>query len=263
MIVFEMNNTTARNFRRGLIGFSLICAVSACSTGNPDALGPGEFNDPYEAQNRKIHEFNKSVDTAIYKPVSYSYGKVVPVYMRERVNNVSETVDLPRRVLNSFLQGDVGDGMHNAFRFTLNATIGMFGIFDFASGLGIEERDTDFGETLHTWGVGEGVYLSVPFFGPYTQRDLAGDVVDIFTNPLSLVLVPPQTYVGPATTLAENADYRYEFRNTLEEVLYESADSYAQSRVIYLENRRFELGESAQPGAETAASDPFEELYGD
>lgn len=236
-------------------------ALGACTTGTP--AGPGEFNDPYENTNRKIHSFNKSMDTGIYRPVSNAYGTVVPIAVRTGVNNVSETIDLPRRVVNSLLQGDVETGVHNTFRFLLNATLGVAGIFDPATSFGVEERDTDFGETLHVWGVGEGAYLAVPFFGPSNQRDLAGDVVDLVTNPLSYVLTPPQSYVGPGSTLGENADYRYTFQDTVDGILYDSADSYAQSRVIYLESRRFELGIPSGGGtgeAEDDIFDPYEDF---
>lgn len=249
--------------------FSLILAmmVGGCTTGTP--AGPGEFNDPYEGTNRKIHSFNKKVDTAVYRPVSLAYGAVVPQPVRKGIVNLSETIDLPRQVVNDVLQGNAVDAAHNMFRFGVNITFGIFGLVDVATGLGLEERDSDFGETLHVWGVGEGTYVAVPFFGPSTQRDLTGDVVDLLTNPVSYLLAPPESYVGPATTVAEYADYRYTFNETVDDILYESADSYAQSRVIYLNSRRFELGQSpsgaaADDGADDGGYiDPYEDLYGE
>lgn len=257
------------NARKVAISVPLLLILGAgiggCTTGT--AAGPGEFNDPYEGTNRQIHGFNKAVDRTVYRPVSMAYGTVVPSIVRQGVVNLSETIDLPRRMVNDLLQGDVEDVLHNAFRFGVNITFGLFGLVDAASSLGIEERDADFGETLHVWGAGEGAYVAVPFFGPSTQRDLVGDVVDLATNPLSYVLAPPESYVGPVTTVGENADYRYTFRNTIDEVLNNSADSYAQSRVIYLQSRRFELGQSPAGAGGTEDDggeiDPYEELYGD
>lgn len=249
------------------LGLVLAAAVSGCTTGSP--AGPGEFNDPYEGANRNIHEFNKAVDKAVYRPVSLAYGAVVPQPVRQGVVNLSETIDLPRRVVNDALQGNASDALHNTFRFGVNITFGILGLVDVATALGIEERDSDFGETLHVWGVGEGAYVAVPFFGPSTQRDLAGDVVDLVTNPLSYVLTPPGSYVGPAATVGENADYRYTFNDSINDILYNSADSYAQSRVIYLNSRRFELGQppsgAAVGGAEQDDGyiDPYEDLYGE
>lgn len=258
-------------FRRcAWLGLSLCFALlsGACTVGSP--AGPEEFNDPYETTNRAVHNFNKAVDRGLYRPVSTAYGVVIPAPIRQIVLNFSDTVDTPRRVVNDVLQGEFEDAGHNAFRFGVNVTMGLLGLFDPASGLGLEERESDFGETLHVWGVGEGAYLAVPLFGPSTQRDLAGDIVDLFTNPLSYALRPPESYYGPAATLGENADYRYTFRETLNGVLDDSADSYAQSRQIYLQSRRFELGQAAraagEDGAEVAEAeviDPYEELYGD
>lgn len=247
------NRSNARNIA---VATSLLLVLSAvvsgCTTGK--AAGPNEFNDPYEGTNRQVHAFNKAVDRTIYRPVSMAYGTVVPATVRQGVLNFSETVDVPRRMVNDLLQGDIEDVLHNGFRFGVNVTFGLLGLLDPATALGIEERDSDFGETLSVWGVGEGAYIAVPFFGPSTQRDLAGDVVDLATNPLSYVLNPPQSYYGPAARVGEYADYRYTFRNTLDEVLYNSADSYAQSRVIYLQSRRFQLGQSSA-GAGGAGDD--------
>lgn len=264
--------TTLSAGRLGAVGIAALLVLGGCTTGQP--AGPGEFNDPYEGTNRKIHEFNKAVDRAIYRPVSNTYGTVLPQPVRRGVNNFSRFIDLPRQVVNDVLQGRIEDGLHNSFRFMVNGTFGIVGLVDVATGLGMESRDTDFGATLHTWGVGEGAYVAVPFFGPSTQRDLTGDIVDLFTNPVSYVLSAPESYYGPAAQVGENIDYRYTFRDTLNQVLDESADSYAQARLIYLDARRFELGDQgggaivdpygdAEAPAGPAIIDPYEELYGE
>jgi phospholipid-binding lipoprotein MlaA len=231
--------------------------LSGCAASSP----PGsEFNDPYESTNRAVHEFNKTFDRALFRPVSQAYGTVVPGYGRQRLNNVQSHFSLPADTINAALQGRGENTVHNFFRFVVNTTIGVLGIFDPATSFGLEDRSTDFGETLFVWGSGEGAYLEVPFFGPYTQRDLLGEVVDVIINPLSFIsLSPPEAYVPSGTYVAEALDYRYEFADTVDGVLYESADSYAQMRLIYLENRRFRLGDTSQ----TAAIDPYEELYGE
>ncbi len=259
----------SRLLATGLIA-ALLLVTGACTTGSP--AGPGQFNDPYEGTNRNIHAFNKGVDRALYRPVSTAYGTVVPGVVRAGVNNFARFIDLPRQVVNDLLQGNVEDGLHNTFRFAVNATFGFLGVIDTATSFGIEERETDFGETLHIWGAGEGAYIAVPFFGPSTQRDLTGDVVDFVTNPLTFVLTPPASFAGPAATVGENADYRYTFRDSINALLDDSVDSYAQSRLIYLESRRLELGIPAGgPGTGTGESgiidpfvvDPYEELFGE
>ncbi|MCA8878841.1 MAG: VacJ family lipoprotein [Rhodobacteraceae bacterium] len=214
--------------------------------------------DPLEPVNREVHQFNKAVDQAVFRPFSIGYGSAVPDFIRAKVNNVQYNFQLPGEVVNGVLQGRLDNATHNFFRFLLNSTLGVFGIFDPATSFGLERRDTDFGETLYVWGVGEGAYVEVPFFGPYTARDLSGEVVDLFLNPLSIVgLSPPAAYVPAGTYVLEAADYRYKFKNTVDSVLYDSADSYAQTRVIYLDNRRYTLAKAANPESGEDVADPY------
>lgn len=234
-------------------GLIIVTVLSACATSGP----PGsDVNDPYEPVNRGVHSFNKSVDKVLYRPVSTAYGFVIPRPLRQGVNNFSQNLGGPQDAVNSLIQGRVEDTVHTLFRFVLNTTLGVAGVFDPATSIGLERRDTDFGETLHVWGVGEGAYLSVPFFGPSTQRDTLGDVVDLFTDPFAPFVGFPEAYIPTAAWVLENADDRYQFSDTIDSVLYDSTDSYAQSRLIYLDNRRFELGGTT----EDVYFDPYEEL---
>lgn len=239
-----------------IAGLAATALSAGCTAPQPGV----EINDPFEPVNRGVHGFNVAVDRAIYRPVSIGYGTVVPPPVRRGVSNVAETIDTPRRAVNSFLQGNIENGFHNTARFILNATVGIVGIFDPATSIGLDERDTDFGETLFIWGADEGAIVVTPFFGHYTQRHLAGDIGDIFLNPFSLILNWPNNVPSVVVTVADYGGDRYDFRDTVDTVLYESADSYAQLRLIYLENRRFELGVTTE---EDAFFDPYEDLYAD
>ena len=235
---------------------AVLTLVAGCTTPRPGA----EVNDPYEPVNRAVHSFNVVMDQAVYRPVSVGYGTVVPVPVRRGVSNVAQTIDTPKRAINSFLQGNIENGFHNTARFILNATVGIAGIFDPATRIGLDERNTDFGETLKVWGAPEGAIVVAPFFGPYTERHLAGDITDIFLNPFSLILNYPDNLPSIGVTLGDFAGDRYDFRDTIDTVLYESADSYAQTRLIYLENRRFVLGTAPETDV---ILDPYEDLYAD
>ncbi|QDY69905.1 VacJ family lipoprotein [Qingshengfaniella alkalisoli] len=236
---------------------AIVCAgLAGCATSSPDADITG-VNDPYENVNRSVHDFNRGVDRRVYRPVANAYGVVFPKLAREGVANFSNNAGIPGQVVNNVLQGEVENTVHNTFRFLINSTLGVVGIFDPATSIGLERRDTDFGETLHVWGVGEGAYVALPFLGPSTQRDVAGDVFDFFLNPLSAVTAGPESYLPTGAWVLENAGDRYEFSNSVDSVLYGSSDSYAQTRQIYLENRRFELGDTEQD----SYIDPYEELY--
>lgn len=254
--------------RRGLAAAALtaLMALSACAGGSA-GQGPSGARpeDPLQTVNRAVFSFNRGFDRALFRPVSVGYGVVFPNYVRDKVNNVQYHFSLPGEMVNNALQGRGTNFFHNTFRFLVNTTVGVLGIFDPATSMGLERRETDFGETLFVWGAGEGAFLQVPFFGPYTTRHLTGDVVDLFLNPLSIVgLDAPEVFIPAGTYVLEAADNRYEFRDSVDSVLYESADGYAQTRLIYLDNRRFTLERNASRarGEEAGGGvviDPFED----
>ncbi len=232
-----------------LVGALMGCAGPQVASG---------IYDPYEAQNRRTHEFNRQIDKALLKPVSGAYGKTLPEPVRIGVGNFASNLSLPGAVLNDLLQLNIEDALHNTVRFVVNSTIGLGGILDPAMAGGVEARDTDFGETLHVWGVSEGAYVELPFAGPSTSRDALGLLVDVVIDPVNKLLPRSRRYIVPVASLAAKVGDRYRFRSTVDSILYESADSYAQARLLYLENRRFELGVSAP-----AEDDLYEGLYDD
>ncbi|KUF11010.1 MlaA family lipoprotein [Pseudoponticoccus marisrubri] len=235
---------------RAVFAASLVSAVAACSVPGPGEA-PDGIHDPYEATNRKVHAFNRNVDQAFFSGSRRETREPGPVAQDFQllVGNFADTVSLPRTVVNQVLQGRLGAASRNTLRFSLNATLGFGGLGDFASELGLERDESDFGETLAVWGVPEGAYQTLPLIGPSTERDTAGRVVDLFTDPLSYVVPRPQRYVGTAARALDTVGERARYSGAVEDVLYDSADGYAQLRLIYLQNRRFELGEDA-PGGE-------------
>lgn len=234
--------------------FVLPVLLAGCSVAPPGA----EINDPYEPFNRQVHAFNKTVDQAVLRPLSRGTA-TVPGGFTQPVVNFSNNAGLPGTVVNNLLQADIGGAATNTLRFIVNTTVGVLGLADPAGAIGLREVETDFGATLAVWGVPEGAYLELPGFGPSTERDAAGRVVDFVLDPLDrLDWVPRemQEYSFP-TKVAEQVIERGALGDTFDEILYESADSYAQARLIYLQNRRFELGQT-QP-AEDYYFDPYED----
>ena len=231
-------------------------ALSACAGADVASRDAG-FNDPAEAHNRRVHAFNKGVDRVVLRPASQVYGTVVPGPVRGGISNFSGNLGLPAAVVNNLLQGRVEPAGQNAFRFLVNSTFGLGGFLDPATDMGLTEEDTDFGETLHVWGAGEGYYMEAPLRGPSTVRDTLGAVVDIFLDPLNSAIQSPESdYVLGAKALSLVGD-RYRYSDTIDSLLYESADSYAQARLLYLQNRRFELGSEA----ESETYDPYDDPY--
>lgn len=228
--------------------------VTACAGPNATGLSPDGINDPYEAQNRKVHAFNRGLDRALVRPAAIGYSSVLPDEIEDSIGNFATNLGEPSVVVNSLLQGDLRGAANSTLRFAVNSTFGLLGFFDPATEFQMADHDTDFGETLFVWGVQEGVYLELPALGPSTARNATGKVVDLFTNPLTYILDSPESFYGTGASVASGLSTRNRFSDTVDSILYESADSYAQARLIYLQNRRFGLGD-ADPATEI---DPFE-----
>ncbi len=245
-----------------MVAFCALALLTACSV----APAGVQVHDPYEAANRRAHEFNKGLDRSVIRPVSVSIAQLPPD-VTDPIVNFAENTALPGMIVNGLLQADIGGMATNTFRFLLNSTIGIGGLFDPADALGLYEETTDFGETLAVWGVPEGAYRELPVRGPSTERDAAGNIVDIFLNPLNEVISSEQLAYVTGTRVAAGLIYRGRFSDTVDSVLYDSADSYAQTRILYLQNRRFQLGETGEIGAVDPYADPcaggFEDPYAD
>ena len=251
----------ANRARLALLGLAL-GLVAAC--GQPDgAVTRADPYDPHEATNRKMHEFNRAVDRALLRPAGKGYSNAIPDDIEAAIGRVAFNLSIPSAVVNNILQGNMRGAITDTARFVVNTTVGVAGILDPATEINMPAAtDADFGQTLYVWGVPEGAYAEVPFLGPGTNRSMAGKVVDIFTNPLSYVLPSPESYYGTAASLGARLSDRGQRSDTIDSILYESADSYAQVRSIYLQNRRFKLEQG--PGGTSVESNEsvYDDLYG-
>lgn len=199
--------------------------------------------DPHEAGNRRAHELNQAIDTAVIAPLAGGAGGVFDSPVGVALNNMGENLSLPSDIVNKVAQGKLEDAVHNAWRLVLNTTIGIGGLLDPATAMGLDRRKADFGGTLHVWGVGEGAYLVLPVLGPSTERDMLGIVVDAAIDPVGLVLPSPERHWARGVKFGSKLSDRARFGDTVDSILHESADSYGQMRLLYLQSRRFELGQ--------------------
>ncbi|GAA5235959.1 VacJ family lipoprotein [Verticiella sediminum] len=174
--------TTASSYFRLAPAALAALTLAGCATvpGEPDP------RDPLEGMNRSIYQFNDTLDRAVLKPVAQAYQTVTPTPVRDCIGNFFGNLRDVLYTANSFLQGQVPDGINMAGRVLLNTTLG-FGCFDPASKVGVPSIPRDFGSTLGVWGMGPGPYLVLPFFGPSTVRDGAGRLVDTYASPLTHV----------------------------------------------------------------------------
>jgi len=248
-----------------IAAFVLILAglLSACATQTAEQRASGEIFDPYEQTNRKIHDFNKVIDKNLFRPASTGYVSFIPEPMVISFTNFSENLSLPSDVVDALLQGDLKTAGNGVVRFVINTTVGFAGLADPATDFQIPQVDTDFGETLHVWGYGEGPIVELPFYGTTSRRDAVGVVANFFTNPLTFAPTRPVENIGVWAELLERMGDRGNFSDTVDSILYESADSYAQSRIIYLQNRRFELAGDDPDSYLEAYDDPYADIYGD
>jgi phospholipid-binding lipoprotein MlaA len=143
--------------------------------------------DPLEPMNRALYQFHDTVDTAVVKPVAQAYIDVVPEYFRTGVSNVFNNIEDLVSALNSLLQGKLDKFSDDLGRVVLNTAFGVGGFFDLASMVGIERGNEDFGQTFGAWGLPQGPYLFVPFFGPTTVRDGSGAIVRVMVGPVGYI----------------------------------------------------------------------------
>ncbi|MEM1277450.1 MAG: VacJ family lipoprotein [Pseudomonadota bacterium] len=198
--------------------------------------------DPYESTNRTFHEVNLFLDKNLIRPVAQGYDFATPRTIQHMLGNAFDHIDTAGEFANYVLQGDVDNAMVSLGRFVVNTVLGAAGLLDPATEFGLPKGDTDFGITLGKYGVGEGAYLVLPLLGPSTSRDALGSIVD-------RTALSPTFYVGlfvdgdivdyalPAATVLEVVEARARNADLVDDILYESADSYVSLRSIYLQRR--------------------------
>jgi phospholipid-binding lipoprotein MlaA len=202
------------------------------TTDNP---ADDDSRDPLEGFNRAMYRFNEKLDEYVLKPVAKGYRAVLPSPVRTGVGNFFSNLHEPIVVVSDLLQGKLVQALSDTGRFVANTTIGIFGLFDPATPLGLPKHHEDFGQTLGVWGVGEGPYIVWPFLGPSTLRDTGGDLVDWQIYP------PYQQPEGTRNTLivVETVDTREKLLDATD-ILEQAAgqDPYIFVRESYRQRRK-------------------------
>jgi len=193
--------------------------------------------DPLESRNRSIYAFNESLDEAILEPSADVYDYITPNMLQKGFNNFFYNINYPVTIINQLLQGNIEEALQDTLRFTINSSIGVFGLFDPASSMGLLQHDEDFGQTLAVWGVKEGPYLMLPFFGPKTLRSLTGDFTDVLFNPLLNI---NDTNLKMKVNLINIFQDRSDL-SALEEELDNSFDPYQLIKDSYTQNRLYKI----------------------
>ncbi|MEJ0059876.1 MAG: VacJ family lipoprotein [Terricaulis sp.] len=215
-------------------GFVAALLVTAACVGAPASAYAQEFvYDPFEPFNRRMFAVHEAIDKAVLEPVARGYRAVTPQPVRTGVRNFLRNLRAPVVFANDVLQGEPDRAGNTFARFGLNTTVGLLGILDPATGLGLERHDEDFGQTLAVWGVPSGPYLWVPILGPTTIRDGGGQIVDIAFNPLTYAEYDGEAAVNGARIALTAVSARAGVIEAVENVRENSVDPYVTFRTTY------------------------------
>ena len=197
-----------------------------------------EIYDPFEPVNRAIFSFNNVADRVVLEPVAKGYKKL-PSPIQSGISNFLSNLRAPLVVVNQLLQGQGENAIQSSGRFIINSTVGLLGIFDVAEKIGIEEKEEDFGQTLATWGVGDGFYIVLPLFGPSNMRDTSGMLITMVTDPINAYAVSEgEAWLVPMRTAANAVDQRSKIIDEVNALRDNSVDYYAAVRSSYYQNRK-------------------------
>ncbi|MGR8934674.1 MAG: MlaA family lipoprotein [Gammaproteobacteria bacterium] len=218
--------------------------VQQGSESESDANDP----DPYEGFNRAMFSFNEKVDTYVAAPIAKAYKWITPNFIQTGIANFFSNTKTVNVVLNDVLQGKLTQSAQDTGRFLVNTTVGLGGLFDVATYVGLEQHDEDFDQTLAAWGVPKGAYLVLPILGPSTTRGISGSVVDTAANPV--------TYVGLPVQALSMLNSRANAEGALKFIDEAALDPYVFTRESFLQWRDFLASDGKVQAA--AVDDEFE-----
>lgn len=232
-----MNSNKIRHVVFSSVLMASIALLSGCATsGNP--------KDPIEGFNRAVFAFNDGLDSAIVKPVAQGYDAALPTPAKAGVSNFFGNIRDVFIGVNNLLQGKVPDAASDWGRVLVNSTVGVFGLIDWASDMGLEKHDEDFGQTFGRWGVGTGAYVVVPVYGPRNVRDTVGLVGDIVTDPVAKMHNVAARNTLIITRLVSDRAELLPADKVIEEA---ALDKYSYIRDAYLQRRRSLVYDGAPP----------------
>ena len=198
--------------------------------------------DPLEPINRRIYHFNFRFYLFVFLSLFYGYRYVTPSFLRTGVTNFFNNLGDVPNLLNSLLQLKGHRSLETTGRLLLNTTLGVAGLWDPATAMGLPRQSEDFGQTLGFYGVPGGAYLMLPILGPSNLRDTTGLVVDYGANQeINFLNVPhestrhPEIWVLGAVDKRYNTSYRYG--------QFDSPFEYDKLRYIYTEARKLQIAE--------------------
>lgn len=239
------------------IGTLSVAALALMAAGCASAPDPSdeaavqaynEANDPLEPMNRYFFEVNHFLDEILLKPFAGYYHTALPDFAEDAVRNVVRNLHAPTILANDLFQGEFSRAGDTAGRFLVNSTVGVGGLVDVGDSIGMKYHDEDFGQTLGSYGAGEGPYLMLPVLGPSNPRDGIGHAVDYLLDPLTWIgYIYNVGYINTARAVAEGLDTRARNLDTLSELQKGSVDFYATIRSLYRQHRNDAIKNGEEP----------------
>lgn len=230
-----------------LLGACMLLA--GCASVPPDSTT--QTKDPWEKMNRAIYAFNDKLDKDVARPVATAYVRAVPTPARNRFHDFISNLGEPIVVINDALQGKFKQALQDTGRFLVNTTVGLVGLFDPASDIGLPHHDEDLSQTLAHWGVPSGPYLVLPVLGPSTVRDAGSLYVDVSADPLYKDMAP--RYRNAATVI-NGIDARAGLMQA-NATIDSAYDPYIFVRDAYIQNRRYKIYDGNPPMQNTDYDD--------
>jgi phospholipid-binding lipoprotein MlaA len=223
----------------------LLSLLSACASVPPSgAAANPSAADPWQAWNRKVFAFNEAIDEALIKPVATTWRDVVPKPVRQGVSNFFGNLGDVWSAANQVLQGKLGTGLEMGMRVMSNTFIGLGGVLDPATEMGLAKRSEDLGQTLAVWGMGNGPYVVLPLLGPSTLRDSFVLPVDTYLGSPSRYIDGINNYVATPLRLVQ---LRSELLDTTTLIDQVSLDKYSFVRDGFLARRLDQIYDGAPP----------------
>ncbi len=224
---------SSNSLRRSALLGGLILLLTGCAAFPPAT--ERDKRDPLERFNRAVFKLNRGVDRAVARPAAKVYVAVTPKPVRAGVSNFMQNIGYPVTIANDLLQGKPLQMTRDLGRLLVNTTLGVGGLFDPATKMGLVANDEDFGQTLGKWGLHPGPYLMLPLLGPATIRDTFGRAGDVAITPRSYVKDDTTRYAVLALDLVDTRAQLLDADATLDS----SFDPYGFVRDAYLQRREF------------------------
>jgi phospholipid-binding lipoprotein MlaA len=239
-----------------ILAISLLTLLSACSSVPEFAKNVEEplvklslnyegkavtnqYDDPWEGFNRRVYYFNAKADEYVLLPVLAGYKAITPNIVEKGIGNFFSNIGEFPVFINSILQGKPGVATETLSRFVVNSTVGVFGLFDVATAIGLDEQNEDFGQTLGAWGLGPGPYLVLPLLGPSSLRDATGSAIDMLAFQAAVDELDLNGEDEKFFTLLRSIDTR----NNLPFRYYASGSAfeYERLKVLYMKYREIQI----------------------